>query len=128
MVGPKLAPAGWLLKVLKAGMLLDTGAVNAGGKDKLLALAGLTVTSAVLLLALLADVGWACSGALARTPKQSPSTILRGMLFLDLKQLGAVKHGKVIQYRAGLVCCFNTVLADMQFKAKMPIRRKKRSK
>jgi hypothetical protein len=57
MVGPKLAPAGWLLKLLKAGMLLDTGAVNAGGKDKLVALAGLTVTSAVLLLALLVVVG-----------------------------------------------------------------------
>jgi hypothetical protein len=38
-------------------MLLDTGAVNAGGKDKLVALTGLTVTSAVLLLALLADAG-----------------------------------------------------------------------
>ena len=33
MLAPKLTPQGWVLKLLKAGTLLDTGAVNAVSID-----------------------------------------------------------------------------------------------
>jgi hypothetical protein len=34
MLAPKLTPQGWVLKLLKAGTLLDTGAVNADSKER----------------------------------------------------------------------------------------------
>jgi hypothetical protein len=33
-LGPKLAPVGWLLKLLNAGTPLEAGPLKAGGKER----------------------------------------------------------------------------------------------
>ena len=136
MVWPGLrASRGLLLKLLKAGTLLEAGATNCGGRDKLGALvlalvvgfvaafllpaaelpavgnSGVTVTWPPLvfmpglvfglvfelMLGICANAGIAEMEANA--PSMSPSAIASCGAFLGLKRVGAVKHGKVIQYR-----------------------------